>query len=107
MNKKQLLEKLEAIDAQGLNASVSVKEMIQLVNQIEIDFNPELALETIEMLSDEIADEIWDEGIDVIDDFELGLNRNEVYIESIDLSRGTLSRIASRVLSRIQAERES
>lgn len=107
MNKTELLAKLEAIDAQGLNVSVSVKEMIQLVNQIEIDFNPELALETIEMLSDEIADEIWDEGIDVIDDFELGLNRNEVYIESIDLSRGTLSRIASRVLSRIQAERQS
>ena len=107
MNKTELLAKLEAIDAQGLNASVSVKEMIQLVNQIEIDFNPELALETIEMLSDEIADEIWDEGIDVIDDFELGLNRNEVYIESIDFSRGTISRIASRVLSRIQAERQS
>lgn len=107
MNKTQLLEKLEAIDAQGLNASVSVKEMIQLVNQIEIDFNPELALETIEMLSDEIGDEIWDEGIDIVDDFELGLRGNEIYIESIDFSRGTISRIAGRVLSKIQAEREA
>jgi len=107
MNKTELLAKLEAIDAQGLNASVSVKEMIQLVNQIEIDFNPELALETIEMLSDEIADEIWDEGIDIVNDFELGLNGHEVYIESIDFSKFNVSAIASRVLSRIQAERES
>ena len=107
MNKTELLAKLEAIDAQGLNTSVSVKEMIQLVNQIEIDFNPELALETIEMLSNEIADDIWDEGIDILVDFELGLNGNEVYIESIDFSRSALSMIASRVLSRIQAERES
>ena len=107
MNKKQLLEKLEAIDAQGLNASVSVKEMIQLVNQIEIDFNPELSLELIEELSEEIADEIADEGFDIIDDYQLSMHHNEVSIDEVTLSAGSIALIVKRLLSRAPLEMRS
>ena len=105
MNKTELLAKLEAIDAQGLNASVSVKEMIQLINQLE-DFSPALNDDLINELSDEIADEISDEGVDLLDDFELGMNRNEVFIESIDFSKGTIALISKRILHKYIYEAE-
>ena len=55
---------------------------------------------TWEELVDQIGSEIHDEGMDLIDDYDLELNGNEIYLDSCRINIRVVEKAVSDVLSR-------
>ena len=51
-------------------------------------------------LKDQISSELFEEGMDLIDDYDLELNGNEIYLESCRLSIRKLEKTIKEVLER-------
>jgi hypothetical protein len=51
-------------------------------------------------LKDQISSELFEEGMDLIDDYDLELNGNEIYLESCRLNIRVVEKTINDVLSR-------
>jgi hypothetical protein len=51
-------------------------------------------------LVDQIGSEVFEEGMDLIDDYDLELNGNEIYLESCRLNIRKLNKVVTEVLER-------
>lgn len=101
MTKKELLEKLNIIQQQGLNTSVNVGEMIVLISALQDEKPMEATLDTslIADIVSNVLDQINSEGERIIDDYDLELNGREIEITSICLDD---SRIENAVRAGIE-----
>ena len=83
------------------------EQFLELASQLFDQTNPvvnenliPLDKGTWEELVDQIGSEIHDEGMDLIDDYDLELNGNEIYLESCRLSIRKLEKTIKEVLER-------
>ena len=74
----------------------------QLFDQTNLVEENKIALDkgTWEELVDQIGSEIHDEGMDLIDDYDLELNGNEIYLDSCRINIRVVEKAVSDVLSR-------
>lgn len=66
----------------------SKEDVITLLNQIEIEQSTTVGLDAdaISSLAGTIADEIENEGTNIIDDYDLSMNYKEVELDSVDFN---------------------
>ena len=83
------------------------EQFLELASQLFDQTNPVVNENLIpldkgiwEELVDQIGSEIHDEGMDLIDDYDLELNGNEIYLESCRLSIRKLEKTIKEVLER-------
>ena len=86
MKKEQFLE----LASQLFDQTTTLKENEKI--QIESNFFDEIV--------DQIGSEIHDEGMDLIDDYDLELNGNEIYLDSCRINIRVVEKAVSDVLSR-------
>ena len=87
MTKKQLLEKLNSSEELVKIAYVPVSEVINWVNELD-----EADTEVFSNLVKEIASEIADQGLDLIEDYDLEMNYREVELSTITLDEDRIER---------------
>jgi hypothetical protein len=87
MTKKQLLEKLNSSEELVKIAYVPVSEVINWVNELD-----EADTEVFSNLVKEIASEIADQGLDLIEDYDLEMNYREVELSTVTLDEGRIER---------------
>jgi hypothetical protein len=92
MTKQELLLKLNSSDELVRMAFVPVSEVINWVNELE---EPTIISDD---LVDQIVEEIMDYGLDLIDDYTLGMNYREVELESIDFNESSVRGAVKRVI---------
>jgi hypothetical protein len=95
MTKQQTIELL----GKQLPGFYSVEQVIKMINDIEESGSFELSDDMVSTISDDIAEALQGEGIDIVDDYELSMNYREVELDSIDFST---SRIKSAVKDAIE-----
>lgn len=95
------MTKQETIELLGkqLPGFYSVEQVIKMINDIEESGSFELSDDMVSTISDDIAEALQGEGIDIVDDYELSMNYREVELDSIDFST---SRIKSAVKDAIE-----
>lgn len=94
MTKQQTIELLQ----QQLPGFYSVEQVINVINGIE-DFKPiTLTEDQINELASQIADEIADEGLDLIDDYDLSMSYREVELDSVDYNNRAMANAATRAI---------
>lgn len=95
MTKQQTVELLQ----KQLPGFYSVEQVINLINGIE-DTNSAGPLneEQINEIADQIAEEIVDEGTDLISDYELSMSYREVELDSVDYNERTIVNAAKRAI---------
>jgi hypothetical protein len=83
------------------------EQFLELASQLFDQTNPvvnenliPLDKGTWEELVDQIGSEIHDEGMDLIDDYDLELNGNEIYLDSCRINIRVVEKAVSDVLSR-------
>lgn len=97
MTKKELLEKLQAIDEQNLSASISVKELIPLIEEME--GGKDAPSYNKEELVTAIVSTIRDlDSSDILYDYELDMNDRTVELSDITLDEGVLENAVTQVL---------
>jgi hypothetical protein len=87
MTKKQLLEKLNSSEELVKIAYVPVSEVINWVNELD-----EADTEVFSNLIKEIASEIADQGLDLIEDYDLEMNYREVELSTVTLDEDRIER---------------
>jgi hypothetical protein len=87
MTKKQLLEKLNSSEELVKIAYVPVSEVINWVNELD-----EADTEVFSNLVKEIASEIADQGLDLIEDYDLEMSYREVELSSVTLDEDRIER---------------
>ena len=87
MTKKQLLEKLNSSEELVKIAYVPVSEVINWVNELD-----EADTEVFSNLIKEIASEIADHGLDLIEDYDLEMSYREVELSSVTLDEDRIER---------------
>jgi hypothetical protein len=87
MTKKQLLEKLNSSEELVKIAYVPVSEVINWVNELD-----EADTEVFSNLVKEIASEIADQGLDLIEDYDLEMNYREVELSTVTLDEDRIER---------------
>jgi hypothetical protein len=87
MTKKQLLEKLNSSEELVKIAYVPVSEVINWVNELD-----EADTEVFSNLIKEIASEIADQGLDLIEDYDLEMSYREVELSSVTLDEDRIER---------------
>ena len=93
MTKTQTVELLQ----KQLPGFYSVEQVINLINGIEDSGSTgALSEEQIVELADQIAEEVADEGMDLINDYELSMSYREVELESVDYNESTIIRAVKR-----------
>jgi hypothetical protein len=92
MTKQELLLKLNSSDELVRMAFVPVSEVINWVNELE---EPTIISDD---LVDQIVEEIIDYGLDLIDDYTLGMNYREVELESIDFNESSVRGAVKRAI---------
>jgi hypothetical protein len=95
MTKQQTLELL----GQQLPGFYSVEQVIKLIGDIEESETFEFHSDSINKLSDDIADALQSEGTDLIDDYDLTMNYKEVELDSVDFSTSKIRSIVDDVLT--------
>lgn len=90
MNKLQTIELLK----QQLPGFYSVEQVIKMINDLE-DSEPEISDEMIES----IVEEIVDEDLELIEDYELEMNYREVEISSVTINRRAVKRAIEAALN--------
>jgi hypothetical protein len=95
------MTKQETIELLGkqLPGFYSVEQVIKMINDIEESGSFELSDDMVSTISDDIAEALQGEGIDIVDEYELSMNYREVELDSIDFST---SRIKSAVKDAIE-----
>ena len=83
------------------------EQFLELASQLFDQTNPvvnenliPLDKGTWEELVDQIGSEIHDEGMDLIDDYDLELNGNEIYLDGCRINIRVVEKAVSDVLSR-------
>ena len=83
------------------------EQFLELASQLFDQTNPVVNENLIpldkgiwEELLDQIGSEIHDEGMDLIDDYDLELNGNEIYLDSCRINIRVVEKAVSDVLSR-------
>jgi len=75
---------------QQLPGFYSAEQVIDMISKIEPEvleaYEFEFTDERIKTLVDNVVDEITDQGLDLISDYDLSMNYKEVELDSIDLS---------------------
>jgi hypothetical protein len=92
MNKLQTIELLQ----QQLPGFYSVEQVIKMINDIEEDAE----LEFNDELINSIVDEIVDGEMDLIEDYELGMNYHEVEISSVTINSSWVKQAIKSVLGK-------
>jgi predicted Zn-dependent protease len=86
------MTKQETIDLlkQQLPGFYSVEQVIDMISKIEPEvldaYEFEFTDERIKTLVDNVVDEITDQGLDLISDYDLSMSYREVELDSIDIS---------------------
>lgn len=76
---------------QQLPGFYSVEQVIDMISKIEeSEMSFKFTDEQISTLVGNVVDEIRDQGVDIIDDYELSMNYKEVELDSIDISSSSV-----------------
>jgi hypothetical protein len=94
MTKQQTIELL----GQQLPGFYSVEQVINMINDIEDSETFEFHSDSIRELSNTIVSALDNEGIDIINDYDLTINGREVEIDSIDFSTSRIRGIVEEAL---------
>ena len=86
MTKQSTIELLE----KQLPGFYSVEQVIKLINDIEESDSFEITDDMVKTLSSNISEALENEGMDLIDDYDLSMNCREVEIDSISLNEGRI-----------------
>lgn len=86
MTKQSTIELLE----KQLPGFYSVEQVIKLINDIEESDSFEITDDMVKTLSINISEALENEGMDLIDDYDLSMNCREVEIDSISLNEGRI-----------------
>lgn len=97
MTKKQLLEKLNSSEELVKIAYVPVSEVIKWVNELD-----EADMEVFDDLVSEISNEIIDEGLNLIEDYNLDMNYREVELSDVTLDGDRIERIIKTTIDRFK-----
>lgn len=91
MTKKETVELLQ----KQLPGFYSVEQVIKMINDIEDGEGTPVGFDSgaIAKLAENIADEIYNEGTNILDDYDLEMSYREVEVSSIDLNQDKMSRI--------------
>ena len=95
MTKQQTIELL----GKQLPGFYSVEQVIKLINDIEDSDSFELSDDMVSTLSSDIAEALENEGMDIVDDYELSMNYKEVELDRFDFN---MSRIKAAVKDAIE-----
>jgi len=94
MTKQQTIEILQ----QQLPGFYSVEQVINVINGIE-DFKPiTLTEDQINELASQVAEEIADEGLNLIDDYDLSMSYKEVELDGVDYNDRAMVNAAKRAI---------
>jgi len=72
----------------GFYSAEQVIDMISKIEESEMSFK--FTDEQISTLVGNVVDEIRDQGVDIVDDYELSMNYKEVELDSIDISSSSV-----------------
>ena len=86
MNKEQFLEL----------AGQLFDQTTPVVNEEKIALDKDV----FDEIQDQISSEIYDSGMDIVDDYELEMYSREITLESISLNVGDIDKIVKNVLER-------
>lgn len=95
MNKQELLNKLTSSEELIKTAFVPVSEVIKWVTELEesnVDLNE---------LEDQLIDELENEGLDLIGDYDLSMSYREVELESVDISNSSVKDAVRRAIETV------
>ena len=94
MTKQQTIELLQ----QQLPSFYSVEQVINIIKGIEDSKSITLNDEQIDELASQIAEEITDEGLDLINDYDLSMSYREVELDSVDYNNRAIVDAATRAI---------
>jgi len=94
MTKQATVELLK----QQLPGFYSVEQVINMINGIEDTPSTTFTEEQIDELANQIKDEIADEGLDLINDYELSMSYREVELDSVDYNDRAITNAAKRAI---------
>ena len=97
MNKQQTVELLQ----QQIPGFYSVEQVINIINDIEED-KVEDKVEFNDELINSIVEEIGDEGLELIDDYDLEMSCREVELCAVDINRDAIKRAIKSVINNYQ-----
>lgn len=89
MKKTELIEKLETVKSVA-SAFLSVDDVIKMVEELEDSFSGELA-EELDELASNIANEICNGGMDLVENYDLSMNYREVELDSLTLDESAIN----------------
>ena len=101
MKKNELLEKLQIVNSQGLNATIPVSEIIIMISQLEeAEEETKLILkeELMDDFVDAVIDELNSEGTSLIDDYDLEMSgRRTLYRHFLLIPDGSIIEIFEKL----------
>lgn len=101
MKKNELLEKLQIVNSQGLNATIPVSEIIIMISQLEeAEEETKLILkeELMDDFVDAVIDELNSEGTSLIDDYDLEMSGREVELSSVEYNDSRIRNCMNTVM---------
>ena len=96
MNKQELIEKLNTVKSVA-SAFLSVDDVIKMVDELE-ESNSSFDQQKINDLVADVTNELIDQGMDLIEDYQLEMNYREVEITSVDLNEDRIRKIVSNTI---------
>ena len=100
MNNKITIEEATKQISEGFSSIYSKDDVLHLLSVLETNSGGfEIDDSQIKELAENIANEISDAGIDVINDYELSMNYREVELDSIDFSINEIKSVIEDTVS--------
>lgn len=98
MTKSQFLAQMEVMQSQGFEMFKAIFNELELTEEKadKISIGSELFKELVE----QIAEEVDDQGMDLVVDYDLEMSGNEVSLEGIDFSKRRIEEAVNDVLHR-------
>lgn len=85
-NNKITIEQATKQISEGFSSIYSKDDVLHLLSVLEISGSFEITDDMVQELSREIADNIENEGTDIVDDYALSMSHHEVELDTIDLN---------------------
>ncbi len=100
MNNKITIEEATKQISEGFSSIYSKDDVLHLLSVIETSSSGfELTDNQICNLSADIANELSDRGIDIVDDYELSMSHREVELDSIDFNNSGIQDVVEDAIT--------
>ncbi len=85
-NNKITIEQATKQISEGFSSIYSKDDVLHLLSVLETSGSFEITDDMVQELSREIADNIENEGTDIVDDYALSMSHHEVELDTIDIN---------------------